>query len=471
MRVWGLATALLCGGVGCAHDEATRPPSEASLPGVFAVEPGSQAGAVDVSRWWRSFGDPQLDALVEQALEGNLDMVQSWARLEQFARLAEQQGSVQWPQISADLSASRRRAVGFDGAPAHANAFAINGAASYEVDLWGRLEALDDAAQIDAMASREDLEALAMTVAAQVADTWFGVVEQRAQLDLLDAQIKTNAQFLELTELRFAQGQTSALDVYQQRQQVLATRAQRPLIQSRLSAQEHQLAVLLGVPAGALKTADRRTLPETSASPAAGLPSELLKRRPDLRSAQARAASQDRRVAAAIADRYPSIRLTATTGLQADNLGDLIDQWVWSVASSLAMPLLDGGRRAAEVERQKAALDERVGFLLKATLQAFREVQDALVAERHQREFLALNAEQLEVARVTLDEARRRYVQGLTDYLPVLSTLQRVQQIEQSQLGARRQIVSLRIQLHRALGGDWTAELSAPARAQEESSP
>lgn len=463
-----LAASLAAALAACAHEPAPERPPVAIPDGFAGAAQDGDAPAQDHDpdqRWWERLDDPALNALMEQALSRNLDLEQSWARLDQARALASQQGSQRWPQVSAELRSGRQQ-VAFQS-PAglqtfQANSFNAALSVSYEVDLWGRIEALGDAADLSVVASEEDLQALAMTLSGQIADTWFTILELRAQLDLLQSQDRINAQLMELVELRFSYGESAALDIYQQRQQLLATRGQEPQLQARLDSLERQLAVLAGVAPGQLAIPARRTLPSPPALPAAGVPAALLQRRPDLRAAQARVMSADRQVAAAVADRFPALRLTGSTGFQSQELADLLDNWIWSIAGSLTAPLLDGDRRDAEVTRQQAALRERLGAYARLTLQAILEVEDALGNERQQRLTIAQQEEQLLVANATLDQARALYSQGLTNYLQVLTALRNVQQTEQNLLTARRQLLSFRVQLFRALGGTWGRDLSPP---------
>ena len=443
-----------CALVGCAHERDLEP--EIELPESFSAQPSGPAAP---DRWWESFDDPGLDALVEEALGGNFQLAQAWSRLDQVAALREQQSSFLWPTAQLEASAGRSRSTDPFGNTAHGNRFSLSAAAAYEVDIWGRIAAADDAAELDLQAGQGDVESLAMTLVSQVAETWFLLLEARATLALLDSQVKTNEQFLELVQLRFSVGQARAVDVYQQRQQLMAVRSQIPLAQARAGALERALALLVGTLPGRNTLSDRAQLPELVALPGSGVPSELLENRPDLRAARLRVASQDRRVAAAIADRFPALRLTGSTGYQADAVEDLLDRWVWSIAGSLVLPVLDGARRKAEVHRQKAVLDERLAGYSHALLTAFKEVEDALDGEARQQLYIAELEAQLEVARASLRESRASYAQGLTDYLPVLQALGAVQNTERNLIGAKRQRLSYRVQLHRALGGRWTQEL------------
>ena len=445
------SSTLLCA---CAHERDLEP--EIELPAAFA-EPAEGAPVAD--RWWESFHDPGLTALVDDTMSGNFQMAQAWSRLDQVAALREQQGSFLWPAMQLEASGGRSRSADPFGNTVHGNRFSLSAAAAYEVDVWGRLDAVDDAAQFDFEAGRNDVESLAMTLVSQVAETWFLLLETRATRELLDRQIKTNEQFLELVHLRFSVGQAGAVDVYQQRQQLMAVRAQIPLVDARANALERALALLVGKVPGDRQLSERSTLPTLGPLPGTGVPSELLENRPDLRAARLRLASQDRRVAAAVADRFPSLRLSASTGYQADTVEDLLDRWIWSIAGSLVLPILDGGRRKAEVARQKAVLDERLAGYSQSILTAFKEVEDALDGEASQRRYVSELEAQLELARATLRESRSTYAQGLSTYLPVLQALASVQNTERTLIGARRQTLSYRVQLHRALGGRWTQEL------------
>lgn len=429
-------------------------------------------------RWWTAFDDPALTATLDRLLAANLDLAQAYSRLAQSRAIAAQQGAARLPalNVGAGAGASRRYvqqfAPGPGGAPAvvtEADTFeqySLSAAAQYEVDLWDRYGALARAAELDVAASRLDLEALAITLTAQAADLWYALIEARATEALLQSQIATNETLLDLARFRFSEGLAAAADVLQQEQLLLTTRRQLPGVQARRATLEHQLAVLLGRPPGegAGLAGAGAALPDPPPLPAAGLPAELLVRRPDIRAAQARVAAADERVGAAIAGRLPTITLGASTGFEATSFADLLDRWVWSLTGNLLAPIFDGGRRAAEVERSEAALRGALAAFTQAALRAFAEVEDALVLEARQAETLERLEAELAVGRQLYEQARARYVEGLTDYLPVLSALQGVQRAELSLLAARRQRIAYRIQLHRALGGTWTADLAPVAR-------
>ena len=463
---WAWSLAILSCSCAMTRSDRARPPAVA-LPGQFSR---GEAGAPSTNRWWTSFRSPELDALIDKGLASNFDIRKAWARLDQARELAVQAGADRWPGLNLDASARRAKTISAaSGEPVATTAdqFTLGVAASYEVDLWGRVSAGARAARLDFEASRDDLETAALTVAADLSDAWFAAVEQQAQLRLLNEQLEVSRSYRELTELRFQQGQASALDVYQQRQQEASVRAQIPPVEARLAVLQNALAVLAGLPPGGLDAELPRGLPEAPPRPAAGLPADLLENRPDVRAAGARLRAADERVHAAVVNRLPALKLTGGAAYQNAEISDLFDDWIWNLAAGLAGPILDGGRRASEARRTQAAADEALTTYGQALLKALREVEDALVQEDRQRELLDRQREQLGLARETLEQARSRYLRGLNDYLPVLTALQTTQVLERSELAAHRQWLSYRLQLHRALGGDWTRALERPPPPSE----
>ena len=443
-------------------------PPPLDIPGAYAEASGSEeTTAPGIDRWWQMFGDDHLNSLVQKALSDNFDLRQAWSRLDAANALAEVAGASLWPQINLAAGASKSHTVVTAGGrrtSVRSDSRTATPAASYEIDLWGRLRSQRSAAELDAQASRSDLDAAAITLSASVTDVYFSLLEQRERRALILQQSKANETFLELTRLRFSQGQASALDVYQQQQQTAATTAELPLVESRLKVSQHQLAVLLGRTPGTDLTGARADMPALPPLPATGLPASLLTLRPDVRAAHIRVAAADQRLAAAIADRFPAVALSASLPFQATHTADLFRDFVWSIGANLSVPVVDGGRRRAEVDRNRAVKQERLDAYAATLLNALREVEDALVQERQQVAFLARVDEQVDLAQSTLREARSRYANGLSDYLNVLTALRSLQVLELRQIQERKHLLDYRVALCRALGGTWTNELTPPDR-------
>ena len=443
---------------GCTPHVRRDPQTPISVPQAWS---GPTKGQAVIEPFWQRFDDPRLNTLMTDLLGRNLDLAIAWTRIGQARARATLSGSGRWPRLDARLGVSKSKQLILflpRGGSVEQTTYQASISASYELDVWGRIESLADAADMDVIASQEDLQAIAIGLAAALAEAWYSLAEQHAQLALLDEQKQINQTLLELVQLRFEHGVTSGSAVFQQQNQLQRIDARRPLIEARIATLEHQIGFLLAHAPGQLELSGGR-LPTLPALPAIGVPSEVLDQRPDVRAAKARLIAADHRVGAAIAERLPALRLTGSVGLQSLEISKIFDDWIWNIAANLIAPLFDGGQRRAAVDVQRAALEGAVANLAKVTLTAIREVEDALVLERQQRAYIERLRTQLKTERALLDDAKSRYLEGVTDYLPVLTALRSTQQTAQGLLTARRQALSYRIQLHRALGGDWTQEL------------
>jgi len=428
------------------------------VPASFSLYNGM---AVPAQNWWRSFQDPELDRLVDSALADNLSIREAWARLKQARALAVQAGADRYPDLAgvADGVIGRQKHMGRSSREFQDTSLGL--VSRYEIDLWGRVEAQYRAATLRADASLLDLQTAAISVAAEVAGRWVEIISQRAQRRLLAAQLRINETLLELVQLRFNMAMVSALDVFQQKQVVENVKAQIPLTEEREELLRHQLAVLLGKPPRTVLAVDRSALPELPPLPPTGLPADLLANRPDVRAAGVRLKAADWQIAEARANRLPRLSLTGRARYGEGDLDVLFDNWLLTLAGNLAAPILDGGRRAAEVDRTRAAADENLARYRDTVLTAVREVEDALTSEARQREHIAWLEKVIATARSALEEAGVRYRNGLNDYLPVLTQLLTVQGLERDLIQRKTALLAARIRLYRALGGTWPRNLLA----------
>jgi outer membrane protein TolC len=312
-------------------------------------------------------------------------------------------------------------------------------------------------------ATRQDLHAAAITLAADVTRTWLRRIEQRRQLALLDEQIATNEKVLEVITLRFRRGQVPATDVLQQRELVEQRRGERTLVRGRIAVLDHQLAVLVGAAPGTLEAEAPAPLPARPPLPQAGVPAELVRRRPDVRAAELRVQAEDQRVWAALTDQFPRVALSATASTTAAEARDLFDNWLASIAANLTAPLFDAGLRRAEVERTKAVLRERLHAYGQAVLVSLGEVEDALAQEAQQAAYVGSLRAQLDLSRRSAEQTREQYIKGTADFTRYLTTRLSYQGLQRTLLQARRDLLLLRVDLYRALAGGW--DLSRPGEA------
>ncbi len=418
-----------------------------AIPDEFSKN-GEQANS---PMWWRSLPDPDLISLIEEALGNNLSLHVARQRLKQAEALAKQAGAVLTPQLDVQAGGSESRSRINDSETSSSNLF-LGLAATYEVDLWGRLQSVSDAALFDIESSSFELQTAALSIAAQVATTWYQLAESYNQLELLKQQQEVNIIGLQLIRLRFNAGQVGIADVLQQQQLIESKSGEQAQQRARTGQLENQLAILAGISPGLLEVPIKAELIKLPPLPQTGIPVELLDNRPDIQSAYADVLAADRRVAAAIAERYPRLSISADLNTSG-TASDLFDNWFLSLAANLVGPLIDGGLREAEVERTSAVARERFYSYGQSILEAIAEVEDALVAEEEQKKLIASLGIQLELATKTLLNVRDRYKLGAEDYQRVLTALLSQQSLQRNLLQARQQLIEFRIGLYRALGG------------------
>ncbi|MEF2229776.1 MAG: efflux transporter outer membrane subunit [Pseudodesulfovibrio sp.] len=438
-----------------------RNPDPGLLPRAFSLYSDQPPPA---GKWWESFGSQELNRLVDDALAQNLDVRAAWGRLRQARAEAVQSGADRYPSLDATggYSHTRQRAQSGSGKKTTTTeSHTVGLEAAYEVDLWGRVGAGAASGALEEQASLEDLRTAAMTVAGEVASRWIEIQAQRRKKAILVEQIKANETYLELIELRFRNSLATALDVYQQRESLAQVKAELPPVEMEEQVLLHELAALLGRPAGSVAV-EGQLPPPLPSPPGLGLPSELLANRPDVRSAGLLLRSADWEVAAARANRLPSVTMSGSGAYSGAQLATLFDNWMLSLAAAVVGPIFDGGYRKAEVEKARGVVDERLADYKSTVLTAFKEVEDALAREKWQQRYIEARRAQLDAARVNLSEALSRYVQGLDDYLPVLTALFSVQELELSAVGDESDLLLYRVALHRALGGAWADGLQPP---------
>ncbi len=442
--------------IGCSVRQSEAIHLSLDPPATYRAAPEKSTAAPLPQRWWEAFRDPVLNRLMETVFAANLDLDQAVARYAQARAVSRQATADRLPFADVEGSAGRSRQL---AAPQNVtgSSYDLSAAAGFEVDLWNKLKSRDRARKLELEASREDIQALYLSLSAETADLYFLIVEQRAQLDLIDRTVATRRVNLELVERRYREGMVSALDLYQSRENLASARSERPEVEARLATAAHALAVLSGAYPDAGIGGSLAALPDLPEAFPTGLPSELLLQRPDIRAALLRLQADDQEIGAAVAERFPSINLIADYGRAGQDLGTSIVGVVWNLAGNLALPVIDWGRRKAEVDRTRGVFDEQLARYRQTVLTAFQEVEDALVEHRTAMEAIQRIEVESAAAENTLRLSVDRYRDGLSDYLPVLTAQTTLFNSQTRLLSARRQLVVARISLARALGGSWMA--------------
>lgn len=404
-----------------------------------------QTSALEL-KWWTAFNDETLNSIMDTALRDNYELAIFVSRYRQALALTKQARAIRLPQVDGEAAQTLRQDD--DDFRAVTD---IGGALAWEVDLFNRLGYNESAFESEALASFEDLQALRLSLSAEIADTYYSAIEEKLKLSLLQDQEERDRLLLELTELRFAQGSASAVDILQQKSQLEDTVSFIPVSEAALRVFENRLDVLTGTaPDGADITSDGSEFPLLGNPPAVGIPSELLLNRPDLRAVKDRLIAADNRIGEAIADRLPNISLTGSYFYRTGTSDPTSP--VGILLGTLIQPLLDWGLREAEVTRNKELYQERLAEFAQLYITAIEDVESSIYLEKKQKELLSILSSRREVLQQTANETRNRYIQGLTDYLPVLTAVQELRQIDRDIITQQRVLVTYRIRLFRAIG-------------------
>jgi NodT family efflux transporter outer membrane factor (OMF) lipoprotein len=450
---FGAAILLLAG---CRIPVQDRPASSLEVPAAWRTPLQVGPNAAVEQEWWRAFGDPALDALVAQALARNGDLRTARSRLQEYQARIQVARSALAPNLSVSVGPTRARSIGPFGTPIETTSVTGNVQAAYEFDPWGRLEAATRAARFDYAAQQAAAEATALSVAASTASGYLNLRGLDAQLALARQTLASREQSLALAKRQFEVGYSSRLELSQAEAEYRATAAVVPQLERSITQQENALALLAGAnPGPVARGAGLAALRAPGIAP--GLPSELLRRRPDIAQAEAAIAAADASLAAARDQMLPSLRLTASVGSYAHDLPGLLGggTTLWSVGGSVLAPLFDAGRLRAQAEIS-ASLRDRAVFAYESVVRnAFAETENALAAVQRLREQL----DQTEARRVATAEALRiahnRYRNGYSSYLEELDAQRNAFSAETAVLQLRASWLAAHVDLYRALGGGW----------------
>ncbi|HMN46453.1 MAG TPA: efflux transporter outer membrane subunit [Povalibacter sp.] len=475
-RKFLLAASSLCIAA-CAVGPSFEPP-QAQLPEQWQ-------GAADVqsvdAEWWKQFGDPTLDALIGRARAGNLDLKIAGLRVAQSRVQRAIATGERWPGVSANAGYQRRRESEFGVTTRMIDILAPAGAArdqiiealaepydvyqagfdaAWELDLWGRVRRAVESADANVAAGQEAFHDVELTLVAEVARTYLELRGVRDQLRIARDDVASGTDELELTGYRVKGGLVSNLDLSTQQAQVATVRSQIPPLEHQEAALQNALALLVGADPASLN-AELASTPATNALPQVapgGIPSELARRRPDIRRAEAQLHAATADIGVAVADLYPRLSITGSFSQQSLDASDFGDwgarQWV--IGPSLTLPIFQGGRLRSVVELRELQQQEAAVNYQRTVLGAWHEIENALAAyaaeqRRHQElaQVVAASRDAYEIAHV-------RYEHGLVNYLVDLDAHRSLLQAERAFSESRTQIGVRLVALYKALGGGWS---------------
>ena len=427
------------------------------VPGSY-VQPADAGASIANLEWWNLFRDAQLQFLIRTALAENKDLRVSLQRIREARALLTFTRADQYPFIDGSGSVSRERPskILFPGSDT-SNNYALSANLSFEVDLWGKLRRATEAAQADLLATEASYRNVTISLVSNVASVYFLLRDLDARLQVARDTVNGRRESLGIIQARFDKGTVPELDVNQAQVELAIAEAAVSAFERESVQAENALQFLLGRNPGPVQRGlalKQQVLPSDIP---AGLPSELLQRRPDLVLAEERLVAETARIGVAEALRYPSIGLTGSLGLLSDDFSDLTDSdaRTWNLGGGLFAPIFNSGKLKAQAEGQRARAEQAMSTYESTLLQAFREVEDALVAIRTYHAEHAARQRQAIAARNAARLSRARYDGGVVDYLEVLDSERSQFNAELEESSTQREYLNAIVELYKALGGGW----------------
>jgi len=409
--------------------------------------------------WWQVFDDPVLQDLIRVALEENQDLQIATYRVEEAAAALGFTRAEQFPAFGIGAGAGRGETSNqVSGIPGTiANDFTVYANVSWEIDLWGRLRRSTESARAELLATEAARQGVTISLVAAVADLYFQLRDLDNRLDIARRTLASRQESLGIIQTRFAGGIVSELDVRQAEIEEATAAAAVPAFERSIVTVENALSVLLGRPPGPIARGAPLRSDKVPATAPAGLPAELLNRRPDVREAEELAHAQMARVGIAEALRLPTLTLTGAAGFESDEIDNLneSDANFWSIGGNLLGPLFEFGRNVRRVEVEKARTEQAILGYERTVLTAYQEVDDALAALRTGAEEFGARERQVASAQAAAVLSRARYDGGITSYLEVLDIERSLFTAELQASSILQQRYAALVQLYKALGGGW----------------
>lgn len=412
--------------------------------------------------WWRLFQDPVLDRLIQTSLENNKDIRIAAATVEEFIGRYGATRADQFPQVSYDALAERRRSTESDLAPGIDpinERYQVDLGVLFEIDLWGRLRRATEAARADLLATDEAKRTVILTLVAAVADSYVRLRELDKRLGIARNTLGTREESLRIARRRFEAGLTSELPFRQAQADYEGVALTIPQLERAIAQQENLLSVLLGrnpsqIPRGS--SLDQLVQPGVPQ----GLPSDLLERRPDIRQAEQELIAANARIGVARAEYFPSISLTGVLGSASKSLSDLFSgpAQTWAYGGSLLGPIFTGGRITGQVQAAEARQQQALARYEKTIQTAFAEVEDSLIDVSKSREEFQVQSKQVEAYGEYARLARLSYDNGYISYLEVVDAERNLFNSEQALAQSQSRVFQALINLYKAMGGGWVVK-------------
>ncbi len=409
-------------------------------------------------RWWELFNDPVLDTLIVRAIDQNQNLKIAVERVIQARTALNIQKAELLPKLNAQGGASRGNFQGLI-LPEPQSVYSAVGSLSWEIDLWGKLRRLNEAALADYLSSEYGLKSVRLSLVSEVANTYLLTKEYKASLEISRQTLQLRDSSVRLVQARFDQGYAAEIDLNQAQIQRAIAATAVPAYDRLLKQSQNALSILIGEAPQEIELGtpldDFTVVPDIPV----GLPSELLTRRPDLLESEQFIVAQNALVGVAIANRFPSLSLTGVLGVASNDLSTLTSSGAaWNAGASLAGPLFNWGQNKRRVDIEKSRLEQTYLSYEAQVLNAFREVEDALVGIENYKEEVEARRQHVDAAVNAQYLSGERYDKGVTSYLEYLESQRQAFEAQLGYVSAKRSLLSSYVELYRAMGGGWISK-------------
>ena len=440
----------------------------ANAPDSFRTQVIVAEDAVDL-KWWKLFDDPLLVTLVTTALENNRDLKIAVSRIEQARATVGFKRADQFPRLDVQAGASTGNNNGGFLSQDTSSTVYLAAPLSWEIDFWGRYKRSTEAARAELMASEYGLKTVQLTLIADVVSGYYQLLDFHRRLTIAEETLTSRLKSLDIIQQRFDKGIISELDVNQAQVQKEIAAGAIPLYRRSIAKTENGLSILLGRLPAAIKIRENLAVQQAPPDIPVGMPADILAHRPDIIQAKYLLKAQTETVGVAEALRWPAISLTGTLGVASTQLGSVaIDGGIWSVGGSLLGPVIDFGKNKRRVEIEEQKMQQSLYLYENTVLNAFREVEDALIEIATYREELAAIDRQQKASKNANKLSTERYDKGVSSYLEVLDTERTLFSAELQLSQLQQQYLNAYVGLYKALGGGWTDKTDLEENASPE---
>lgn len=431
---------------GCASFQSEKEKNhEVKIPEKFTMD---FYGTAQIDKWWEDFNNEELNFLVESSLKKNNTIKKAFETLKKTKSVLAKEKSELFPDADITGGVSETKT---DSTTSKASSIGLG--ASYEIDLWGKINSRVQAAKFSENAARSDLETSAVTIASETVNTWISLVSVNSRLEVFYEILKENEKQLEVLKFRYTNGMTNASDVYDHKKETISLQETINSLELEKKLLLNKLTYLTGIDSVSSETA---VLPNLPPMPETGIPSALLESRPDIKASFSRLMASEQNLDSAKKNMLPSLSISGSISLSSSEFSLSLEDWISKLAANLTAPVFKGGYLKEEVKRSRAERNEYLYSYKDLVLLAFKEVSDAVSEEKSQKEKLLLVEKRIEASKASLFYAQNEYKNGSSDYISYIERYNYLKNLESVLISEKSALLENRTSLYRALGSTWT---------------